>query len=615
MATGLLIAGIFLAQLWTYSHPLRYSDWSFGDAQTLIALKHWQKDGWAHHYGLGIYNQPSPVTHLLDRPELRHHALGNSPRGWMSPQRLYYSHYPPGYKIPHYWARLAGVQGTAPLRWLAVGLSTLGLLLFAWTLRLLPVPDPVIFLAVASYGLSIPCFELAGSLANQPSDDFLRFLFLSLTLLGARRETSHWILPAQALAGGLLMLSSLDSVLFCALWMVLAQHLTGQGWRWKRLFTVGGAMVAAYLLLLWQNAWYMGSLQAAVWDHFGSFLEQGLQVDMRGGPGHWDYWVDSGLDRANRLAAQWTWLLFGFQLVDLPGYESLRNSPRLIAVGVMIILTMLALVIQSNRRAAMWVLALLLCGLLYSLVFSNLSRMHYQVRQILPFFSLLTGLFWYHLVLRASPGRWRTLALLAAGGHLLLLLQAVVPSALAREHLMRRSDDSLTTAQRLDEVRTGMLLRTIPTPRDKVFFSLIPMHFIQETEWELGAPVLYFNNDRRLKRPLGITLGWRSATDKLERDLATFMALDGGAHRDRFSPVVLAPSGHVLMQARTQLARALHWDFAAIPMERLEGPGGTVIHWMDLTPLMALTLPNMPGHAVPNAPGSPLPARALAPDL
>ncbi|MEO5366296.1 MAG: hypothetical protein H7831_08050 [Magnetococcus sp. WYHC-3] len=586
----LFLGMVYALLLWSYSHPLRYSDWSFGDAQTMTALEHWNQDGWARHYGLGIYNHAGPVTALLDRPGLRRHAMGNSERGWRSPQRLYYTHYPPGYKLPYFAAQQAGFREIHQARAVAVTLSVVALGLFYLLLRQLPLPEPVALMALVFYGLSRPFVEFAGSLANMPMDDLLRFAFLLLSLSLWRHPASRWRLVGLAVLAAMLMLCSLDSIFFIFIWTLLLDPLHGRALGWRRPLVIGAAMAGAYALLLGQNAWYLGGLTHALQDHFGSILDAGVNSALHGGPTTWSYWDHTLRGHLFRFLAQGVSLLTGFHLTDLVGYESVRfRHPWVFGAGSALMLAMLIMVWRGQRDHFRWMMALLVCGLAYALVFSNLSKMHYQVRQVLPFFSLLVALAFHHVWQRVSPGAGRRLVVVAGVLLLVVVAAGFTQSITAREHIMRRSHDPVPVSQRLQEVHLARQLGALATPYPKVFLDVRTLReqiILQESEWELNALVLYFADDRIPKTPRKrIPL---TREEKLVRDLGQILREDGGRYRGTFSPVVLADHPGQIARVRELLAMTAGLQ-GGVPeaVQHLQGAQGGQVYWQDLTALVA----------------------------
>src|SRR5512137_761013 len=54
IATAILLIALFVFMANRSRDEDRWSDWGFGDAQTMLSLKHWDKEGWISNYLLFI---------------------------------------------------------------------------------------------------------------------------------------------------------------------------------------------------------------------------------------------------------------------------------------------------------------------------------------------------------------------------------------------------------------------------------------------------------------------------------------------------------------------------------------------------------------------------------
>jgi hypothetical protein len=134
MAAAVLCVCLLGFLLFRACDEYRWSDWGPGDAQTMLSLRQWQKDGWRAHKLLFIPQGYASSVRMLDEPPLRHHAHGVSPG--TSPRvgpRLWYTHYPSGYLIPYALLFGAGVEQIFPLRALSV-IFSLGALILMYVL-------------------------------------------------------------------------------------------------------------------------------------------------------------------------------------------------------------------------------------------------------------------------------------------------------------------------------------------------------------------------------------------------------------------------------------------------------------------------------------------------
>jgi hypothetical protein len=356
----------------------RWSDWGFGDAQTMLSLRQWEEGGWLDNYLLFIPQGYAAAIRHLDDPELRHHAHGTSPSS--SPRvgpRLWYTHYPPGYLVPYALLFRLGIDGMPAARLLSVGFSIAALtLLFVFVCRL--CAPPVAFLGALVYGLSPSYLGFADSLANQPLDDLLRFGFLLCIVYSTRADTPRARFRWAAAAWGAefcLSLSSFDSVFFLYTWLIGWDLLEGRGFRWRRYLLFSLAPLSAHGLQFLQNAWYLGAGTAWV-DILDTFV---LKTAARQAEGPLATMWGSLLLVLQRLTGP-PGLLGGLVLLYV-GYRSLgrldgdRETPSLGLLGV-----------------------LFLCGLALVVILPHAARMPYQGRQMGPFAAVLVGGLLYSLV-------------------------------------------------------------------------------------------------------------------------------------------------------------------------------------------------------------------------
>jgi hypothetical protein len=110
----------------------------------------------------------------------------------------------------------------------------------------------------------------ADSLANQPYDDFFRFLFI---YLWSRPQTPRGVIGIliTALLG---TLTSLDSLFFIPIFAVLYDALVRRQFRWKVWASLGLVLCLSFIIQFTQNALYMG-LKTAIADWKGYYLHYG----------------------------------------------------------------------------------------------------------------------------------------------------------------------------------------------------------------------------------------------------------------------------------------------------------------------------------------------------
>lgn len=461
----LLAIGAFL--VFRSSRPHVWSEWAFGDAQTLMTLRYWKEDGVLFHKGFFHPHGFARATRLFDEPEFRHLAHGINPGSTPGvPQRLYYTHYPPGYLwiyYPFYWAGLEDPRALAMIS-LALSLAAAG----CWFLVFETLASPPVALAAGAYYLGSLGFQaFAGSLANQPVDDLLRAAIVLAVLRGSGRTAWALILA--------LCTCSLDSHFFVGLWIVGWDLWTRRRPCWGRWAAFATAPLIVLGLQLLQNAWYLG------WD--------GVLDDIR-----------ATLARQTVLGGirPHAAFLFAWRESFLVQIAGLRPGLLLLVFAAVIVGTL------PERRA---LLLLVLAGAAYFVVFPRAGKMAYQGRQLLPFVALLAGSALVH-GLRALARRER---LVAALGQVFLgvaLFGASVAHAADRAWIMVRMGRELETprfarhlAARWEGERVYFNLGAIP--------DVVTVHFVSGfaqvnavVEHESGGPILSYADLDRLAADL-----------------------------------------------------------------------------------------------------------------
>ena len=377
LVTLLLALFVFLA---VRAHDEYYwSHWGFGDAQTMLSLKQWDKGGWIDNYLLFKPQGYAPVVDLLDTPALRQHAHGtsysSSPR--VGP-RLWYTHYPAGYLIPY--AILYELGGTSlfPQRLLSITIS-LGALVLMYLLFARLTRPGVSLLAVFFYATSAMFLGYADCLANQPLDDLLRFAFMLMVVLATSataspRQRRFWFLAAW-LVEFLLSLSSFDSVFFLYLWLIGWDLLERRGFRWRTYLLFALAPIFAHCLQFLQNAWYLGWTDAGL-DIVDTFLIRGSTR------------IDTGDNLfAGRLGVVVTSLVQVFYMAYSPGLAVLV----VFALYLFYRFRLAAAVGDQTLPSGRLLLLLALCGIAYVLILPQAARMSYEGRQLIPFTALLVS--------------------------------------------------------------------------------------------------------------------------------------------------------------------------------------------------------------------------------
>jgi hypothetical protein len=374
-AVLILISALFLFLANRANDKYRWSDWSFGDVQTMLSLKQWHEDGWIHNYLLFKPQGYSPVVDLLDEPGLRQHAHGISPGS--SPRigpRLWYTHYPSGYLIPFSILYDLGWDSLFGLRLFSIVLSLIALGLMYLTFERITSPR-VAFVAILFYGLSPPFLGYSDSLANQPLDDLLRFGFMYAVLMASQdsdlRGEQRWLIAAWAMEF-VLSLSSFDSVLFVYAWLIGWDLFVKKQFTLKRYVIFGLAPLSALGIQVLQNSWYLG-FSDAITDLTDTFFVYHTTNTDQGK-------ILAHIDLVYKLFSK----CFNWGGVLIPAawgalYFGRRNT-----------------VTNADDLPSTKLLSLLLvCGLLFPLVLPQAGAMSYESRQLIPFICLLvSGISW-----------------------------------------------------------------------------------------------------------------------------------------------------------------------------------------------------------------------------
>ncbi|MFC1756623.1 hypothetical protein ACFLZC_00475 [Patescibacteria group bacterium] len=364
-----------------------WDDWAFGSAQTMLTMRHWVEDGMIYSKFLFIPIGYSKIVQYFDEPEMRRHAKGTT-TGELMENRLYYTHYPAGYLIPHGILAKIGFESRYWFRFLALLFSLSALILMYFFFCFLS-NKLIAFLATLYYAGSTMFLGLADSLANQPIDDFFRFLILLLSVLAVRNASNVKKFRIYNIAIWvsyfLLASSSYDSTFFVFVWLVGLDIVTdwntnkdGAKPRTKRLKEIflvrgkkwllwGSAPVLAFILQMAQNVWYLGWRD--MWlDVYGSFK---FRTTSAPGSGFFEKHIRS---------------MFS-PLVYLADFRARFIIP---------IISFLFFIFWKlkNKVSYTWpkiqVLVLLaLAGFAYPFILSSTAYFPYQGRQMLPFVGLL----------------------------------------------------------------------------------------------------------------------------------------------------------------------------------------------------------------------------------
>jgi hypothetical protein len=372
-ALFLLVVALFLM---ARAHDeYRWSDWGFGDAQTMLSLNQWHKEGWIKNRFLFIPQGYFQSIDLLDSPPLRHHAHGICPT--TTPRigpRLWYTHYPAGYLIPYAVLFELGLQDIFFMRLLSIVFSVFAVALFYVMVGYLVSPA-IAFFSVMFYCSSGVFLGFADSLANHPLDDLLRFAFMCAVVFSTRLSSGEKRRIAAItawLVGLCLAFTSLDSIFFIFVWLVGWDIIEGQGSRWKRYLVFFLAPLFAYALQFLQNIWYLGFPDAV--------------VDI----------TDTVFIKGGGVAAHHSRLVIATYFF-LKLFADLYRPVFLIPLILLFFCLATKISRGKDQQERVFIVKilclLLLCAGVYAYLFPNAVKMYYQGRQILPFVALLVGAF------------------------------------------------------------------------------------------------------------------------------------------------------------------------------------------------------------------------------
>lgn len=358
------------------SDEYRWSDWGFGDAQSMLSLRQWEEEGWFKNYFLFIPQGYAKVIRFFDEPELRHHAHGTCPGS--SPgvgPRLWYTHYPSGYLVPYAILFKMGIYGIFFQRMLSIVFSISALILM-FILFSRVASRATAFIAVFFYGLSSAFLGYADTIANQPLDDLLRFGFMTAVVFSTRaeslRQRKAWMISAWIMEF-VLSLSSFDSVFFVFVWLIGWDILDQRVFRWKTYLVYALAPLTAHGLQFFQNVWYLG------WDNTLKDIEVTFLQKAGSVQGYGDF---SG----GRLSLIFMALTTVFENLFKPEYLFLILL--FLYVFYMIFLKEKG---DTTLPSVRLLLLLFVCGLAYVAILPHGARMPYQARQMAPFTACLAG--------------------------------------------------------------------------------------------------------------------------------------------------------------------------------------------------------------------------------
>lgn len=369
MVAALFFLLLATSLIYRASNPMHWSFWAkIGDAQTLLAVEHWQREGFLKSNFLWIPQKWTHLGHYFDEPKLQHLAQGvwfNDEDGNITARRIY-THYPSWYAVPFGILTKLGfsVENKFPYQVLAIVLSVIGVIfLYRFSLLLWPRHDFALLVSLG-YVLTGGFLSYCDSLANMPIDDVGRFGFMYYWTLSLRQSDRRpYLLSCVFLFFG--CLTSLDSFAYMVLFggglMLLERRLEG-----RRIACLTLLPTAAALICFGQNVAYLG-LDDAIRD-----------------------WTQTVADRA-RVTSPTVIQVLVTRITSV-----LHNVDRTVKFSLAWLIPMLGLSLWFFKRTAttalLPVLALIPAGLAYAVLFPARAIMPYQTRQLTPLLVLINGI-------------------------------------------------------------------------------------------------------------------------------------------------------------------------------------------------------------------------------
>lgn len=567
---GFLLLGLLIFLSVRASDEYRWSDWGFGDAQTMLSLKQWEEGGWFANYFLFAPQGYAKVCQLFDDPQLRHHAHGTCPGS--SPRvgpRFLYTHYPAGYLVPYAAMFRIGIDSLFAVRMLSVLFSVGALVLMYMVFA--KITDPgVSFFAVLFYGLTPTFLGYADTLANQPLDDLLRFGFMLAVVMSTRAESElhrhRWLITAWV-AEFMLSLSSFDSVFFLFVWLVGWDIIDKKGFRLKRYLIFSIAPITAHGLQFMQNVWYLG-FQDALIDIKDAFLLKNAA----------DASYNAGQDRASVI------------LGTIPILFNNLYNPAYFVLALLGMYTVYALLFRNSvgreMPSVMLLAILFVCGSAFILILPHAARMPYESRQMIPFAALLVGAFTYSFARefgnslrmgkQEEPSRAESIRRFLRPVYLLLSAMMIlvfwyrfmlndrepvyyIPDAqtdakFAQEIESKQRFDLMRFRSLRADVVIAESLSKIKTTYDPVIFSINGFQLFWDPKYVPGYPQImpiteYYTGSRPVL--------CFDRTDLVVNDLITMLGKG-----PRFSPILLSNDTNTLREiAETLLSRGVLTSF------------------------------------------------------
>lgn len=241
-------------------NPDGWDGWTFPTAQVLMSNQYWVRDGLIKHYFLFIAYPYSKLIYYLDEPEFRNRMIDDF-GGALKRNRIYYTHYPPGYLIPFALIEKIGITQRSLLRIFALLISLSGLAIFYWFIKSF---SNKIVAAIASvyYGFSVIFLNFADSIQTPPWSALFMFLIMALNVLAwrnfANQKKYSYYNSIIWFTYLVLSLLSYDATFFVFAYLILFDVLIQKKFLWRRWLLFASAPVLGFSLQILQNIWYLG---------------------------------------------------------------------------------------------------------------------------------------------------------------------------------------------------------------------------------------------------------------------------------------------------------------------------------------------------------------------
>jgi hypothetical protein len=380
-------------------HTNRRSEWSFGDAQTVLAVDNWRHVGFRATYFLWIPQAYSAVTRYLDDVPLSHHAHGVAVGG-----RHYraYTHYPGWYAVPYGFLAQLGITSAAGFRVFALAISLLSVV-FLFRFIATELGEPFAAVASAIYLLHESFLGYCDSLANFPYDDLFKFWFF--WRWGKSGKSSPLLTCAIFF---LLCITSFDSPFAIPIYVIVYDRLLRQKFQWGRYILLGATGLSAMAFLLTQNALYFGNYPTAFLDWFGQFHSQS---DVARGPLQQLLSIASAIQAIVVRDFRMGWLSWIFIALWAQTVWEKRDKKNL-GLGLALFFSGLAYAYVFPVRVGGQRYVHRMLTPFLALVWTTLLRdrlwVYFKNRKKIPaaLFGALFALCFYHTHLRALPTFW-----------------------------------------------------------------------------------------------------------------------------------------------------------------------------------------------------------------